>query len=202
MDNEAPVFSNCPTDIAAEAQPGTTETTVSWVAPTATDNVNGIVTPTVNFPSGSIFSGGSTEVVYTATDSQGNTATCSFNVVIIITAPVITFCPDAAQTFSTGGTSAVVNYQTPTATDDGALTVSSTNQPGDTFPVGETVVTYTFTDDEGLFVTCSFSIIVVCKCLHSNLVFRAGWPIKKECTRRKAYFPQYVDAITTCSISE
>ena len=159
----APVFSNCPTDIVAEAQPGTTETIVSWVAPTATDDVDGVLTASVNIPSGSTFGAGQTTVIYTVADSQGNSATCSFNVVVILTSPVITFCPDATQTFSTAGTSAVVNFQEPSATDDSPLTTTSTHQPGDSFPLGETVVTYTFTDDEGISVSCSFSIVVVCK---------------------------------------
>lgn len=48
-----------------------------------------------------------------------------------------------------------------TSPSGGAVTVSSSHAPGSEFPVGETEVTYTFTDEEsGLMFTCSFLVII------------------------------------------
>jgi CotH kinase protein/HYR domain/Fn3 associated/Domain of unknown function DUF11/PA14 domain/Divergent InlB B-repeat domain len=76
-DNQAPVFQNCPNNIALTTN--TTCASASWVIPTATDNCG---TPSVssNFPSGTCFPLGSTTVVYTAKDAKNNSSTCSFNV--------------------------------------------------------------------------------------------------------------------------
>jgi hypothetical protein len=49
----------------------------------ATDMVDGALTPTANPPSGSFFPLGTTAVVVTATDSHGNTATASFTATVV-----------------------------------------------------------------------------------------------------------------------
>ena len=50
--------------------------------PQAIDNIDELITPTCSPASGSVFAIGTTEVVCTATDSSGNTASNSFNVII------------------------------------------------------------------------------------------------------------------------
>ncbi|XP_072172386.1 uncharacterized protein [Diadema setosum] len=166
VDVTPPVLSNCPTDIVQTAASGSSFAVVTWVPPTATDNVG---TPTVssNFPSGSSFPVGNTLVTYTAVDAAGNTAECSFNILVqpssTNTAPVVTFCPTDGQVYFTApaGDSIAVNYNPPTATDDsGSFSTSSTNQPGDVFAVGTHTISYTFTDEEGLSATCAFTISV------------------------------------------
>ncbi|NHF59068.1 HYR domain-containing protein [Flavobacteriaceae bacterium TP-CH-4] len=79
-----PVINNCPSDITiTNTDPGTCGAMVSWTPPTATDN-SGIATLTTNnYNSGDEFLPGTTEVIYTATDPNGNTATCSFNVTVV-----------------------------------------------------------------------------------------------------------------------
>ena len=54
---------------------------VTWIAPTATDNTGG-VTVDVNIDSGSTFADGTHMISYTATDDYGNTALCTFNIII------------------------------------------------------------------------------------------------------------------------
>ena len=55
--------------------------TVSWTAPTATDN-SGTQTLTSDYNPGDSFPIGTTTVTYTSTDAAGNTATCSFDVIV------------------------------------------------------------------------------------------------------------------------
>ena len=61
---------------------------------------------------------------------------------------------------SVGTTSRVVTWIEPTAVDNsgGQPTVIRSHQPGSTFPVGTTQVTYTFRDAVGNEATCSFEI--------------------------------------------
>nr|MBK9652417.1 HYR domain-containing protein [Bacteroidota bacterium] len=53
-----------------------------------------------------------------------------------------------------------VSWTPPTASDNCAVTVTSNKNPGDFFPVGTTVVTYTATDGCGNATSCSFNVTV------------------------------------------
>ena len=55
-----------------------------------------------------------------------------------------------------------VTWTEPTATDnsDMAPTITQSHQPGDSFPVGTTQVTYTFADQQGNEALCSFDVII------------------------------------------
>jgi len=57
--------------------------------PQAIDNIDELITPTCSPASGSVFAIGTTEVVCSATDSSGNTASNSFNVIIEYTGSLI-----------------------------------------------------------------------------------------------------------------
>ena len=59
-----------------------------------------------------------------------------------------------------GSTTQTATWTEPTATDNTGMTptVSSSHQPGDSFPVGTTQVTYTFTDQAGNQAQCSFTV--------------------------------------------
>ena len=82
LDEVAPVFTYCPSDITIE---NTTayELRVTWQRPTATDNSG--LEPVIHSKEqpGQVFDvPGSYEVLYTATDDSGNTATCSFRITL------------------------------------------------------------------------------------------------------------------------
>jgi subtilisin-like proprotein convertase family protein len=77
-DTQPPAIT-CPTDVTAVGGMG--GTVVTFSPPTATDNCPGVTAACVP-PSGSTFPPGSTTVTCTATDATGNTATCSFSVVV------------------------------------------------------------------------------------------------------------------------
>lgn len=162
-DHEAPAISGCPDDTTLSADAGQCGASFSWAVPVASDNC-ALSSFTSTHAPGSVFPVGTTTVTYTATDSSGNTTGCSFTVRVNDTeAPLVTDCPaDLVVSNDSGLCSAVVNWIPPTATDncDTALGISSDHQPGDVFPAGSTVVTYTFTDAAGNRQVCRFTVTV------------------------------------------
>ncbi len=118
-DTTPPVFSSCPTDIVLTNDVGVCGAVASWTLPVATDNCGGVVLTSNNYSSGDSFLPGVTTVVYTATDTAGNTATCSFTVTVSDTElPVVTGPSDTTVSTDTGSCEAVVNYVLPTVTDN------------------------------------------------------------------------------------
>ena len=75
----------CPGDVTVETATGMTTATASWSDPTVTDNSGETITPTrtMGDSSGSSFAIASHTIEYTAEDSAGNSATCSFQVVVL-----------------------------------------------------------------------------------------------------------------------
>ena len=93
-DTTVPTLTACPADITMETN-GNTPVSVTWAAPTTTDNCT-IVSLISTAEIGDTFGEGTTAVTYTSTDGCGNETTCSFNITIIFACgsnPVIT-CPD------------------------------------------------------------------------------------------------------------
>jgi hypothetical protein len=75
----------CPsnvTGVAAVTCPVSTTTSISYPTPTASDNCPGLGAVICTPPSGGAFPAGTTTVTCTVADSSGNTATCSFSVVV------------------------------------------------------------------------------------------------------------------------
>ena len=66
-------FEFCPADVNGCAS------IIAWSQPVVEDNCN-IITLTSNYSSGTFLPVGTTNIVYTASDNNGNSATCSFNV--------------------------------------------------------------------------------------------------------------------------
>ncbi|MDX1410307.1 MAG: HYR domain-containing protein, partial [Saprospiraceae bacterium] len=105
-------------------------------------------------------------VVITATDVNGNTATCEVVLTIIDDElPVFVNCPDTIQVCNDVDVcGATVNWFDPVAVDncDDTLAVVQTGglPSGSVFPIGTTLVTYEATDDNGNATTCTFVIIV------------------------------------------
>ncbi len=157
-DVTAPVLTGCPSSITVSANELCTAS-VSWSAPTVSDNC-GTSTLISTHNAGTSFTLGTTQVTYTATDGSGNISTCSFNVIVNDTSgPVIAGCADV---FGTAGLScsANVSWPVPAVTDCGTFTLTSTHNPGESFPVGTTEVTYTATDIGGNSSSCKFNVIV------------------------------------------
>jgi hypothetical protein len=79
-DLEAPVI-RCPANLVVDAPAGQNTTTVSYSAPTVTDNVPG-ATVSCTPASGSVFSLGVTTVNCTARDTAGNQSSCNFTITL------------------------------------------------------------------------------------------------------------------------
>jgi hypothetical protein len=99
---------------------------------------------------------------YSVTDACGNSINVTQLIIIQdVTPPVIAGCPtDITIATDTSYCSTPVSWTAPTASDNCSVVLSSTHNPGDTFPVGTTTVTYTATDGAGLTDLCSFDITV------------------------------------------
>ncbi|MDT0678221.1 HYR domain-containing protein [Autumnicola musiva] len=163
-DNEAPELS-CPSDISENAEAGICGAVVEFEMPQVLDNNENVsVEQTAGPASGEIFPVGTTTVSFTVTDEAGNIAECSFTVTISDDqAPVIEDMEDITVDTDAGICGAVVDYQTPTATDNcqiESVELIEGLDPGEEFPTGTTTVTYTATDNNGNTATTTFTITV------------------------------------------
>ncbi len=142
QDKTAPALTLPDTTVEATSSTGAT---VNYSA-SATDIVDGAVTPSCDKASGTEFALGKTTVNCSATDKAGNTAIGSFTVTVgDTTAPTLTLTDTTAEATAPDG--ADVKYSA-TATDvvDGAITPQCSPDSGSTFPLGITDVNCSATD--------------------------------------------------------
>lgn len=162
-DSQAPVLSNCPGDITVTANGANCTGVANWDTPTVTDNCDTDISLSSSpYSSGDALPVGSSVVIYSAVDDIGNVATCSFSVTVVEnTPPQIAGCPNSIFILlPITKCDTMVVWTEPTASDNcGVANFESDFAPGDVFPAGETVVTYTATDASGNEATCTFSII-------------------------------------------
>ncbi len=163
-DTTNPMMTSCPLDITDESTDGNC-VIINYTPPTATDNC-GMSNVSSNFPSGSCFPIGTTNVTYTATDNCGNTATCTFTVTIednscnmppLLTCPGdYNSCPGTSTDPSITGNATVApgmpNCGNPNLTYND-LVISSGPCSGAT--VIERTWTATDPDDSSLVSTCA-----------------------------------------------
>jgi len=162
-DSLPPVFSTIPDDILLTLAPGTCSQVVNWTPPIAADPC-GLASLTASLDPGAVLGAGTTTVTYTAIDDNGNSATASFDIVIVDPEPpVLSAVPaNISTTTSTTGCGAAVTWTPPTASDNcGGVELASDFEPGASFPVGVTTVTYSATDTSGNITLASFSVTVV-----------------------------------------
>jgi len=138
---------NVPSNLTAEATgPGGAH--VSFSA-TATDAVDGAVTPDCSADSGDLFPIGTTVVSCTATDTHGNDSnTLSFNVTVADTTPPAIAAHGGETAEATGPAGAAVTFTSPGWTDavDGSGTTTCAPLSGSTFALGHTTVSCSVTD--------------------------------------------------------
>jgi hypothetical protein len=130
---------------------------------TATDLVDGSLTPTCTPASGSTFALGPTTVTCNAQDKAGNKAEPgSFTVTVVdTTPPKLTLSP--ISTKATGASGTPVTYTGLSATDlvDGdSVPLSCTPASGSTFKIGTTTVNCSATDAAGNKAIGSFTVTV------------------------------------------
>jgi hypothetical protein len=161
VDTTAPALT-LPADIGGIEATGPGGAAVTF-AVSATDLVDGSVTPSCDHSSGSTFGFGTTTVKCSATDAHGNTGSKSFKVTVQdTTGPTIDAHADVTVT-ATSPSGAVVNYTSPATHDavDGAGTATCTPLSGSTFAIGNTTVTCNATDAHGNAATPTTFVVHV-----------------------------------------
>jgi hypothetical protein len=150
-------------DLTSEAT-GPEGATVSYDAATATDVVDGPVTPTCSPASGTVFALGETKVTCTATDASDNTAEKSFTVTVADTTPPVVHTPANLVVGNDLGKvgASQVTWASVTATDlvSGSLTATCSPESGSAFPMGKTTVTCSAVDGAGNPGTGTFVVDV------------------------------------------
>ncbi|GAB3440068.1 hypothetical protein GCM10027517_14160 [Phycicoccus ginsengisoli] len=158
-DTTAPVVTVPNDDTVAATSPA--GAAYSYTA-TATDAVDGDLTPACAPASGSTLAFGATTVTCSATDKAGNKGTASFVVTVQDrTAPVLTV-HEPKPVEATGADGAVVAWDAATATDDvdGTRPVTCDHASGATYPVGSTTVTCSADDTHGNTGSATFTVTV------------------------------------------
>jgi MYXO-CTERM domain-containing protein len=157
-DTVAPTLS-CPAHLTVEAT-GPAGATVAYPSATASDRISN-VSLGYSHPSGGTFPVGATPVTVTATDASGNSATCSFNVIVRDSVPPTVSCPATVTTEATASTGAEVTYPAATGSDAiSPVTLTYSQASGATLPLGNTVVTVTASDASGNTASCNFTVRV------------------------------------------
>ena len=163
VDTTAPVIT-VPADISVNT-PDPAGAAVSYTA-TATDNIDGSITPSCKPASGAVFPVGTTTVTCTATDAHGNSSQATFKVMVVlidVTPPAFSNVPATLKREADGPTGSVVTYTAPTAVDnlDGPVPVTCSPLSGKLFPLGATKVHCSATDTHGNTGTAVFEVSVV-----------------------------------------
>lgn len=115
---------------------------------TATDPDDEASTPTCSPASGSVFPVGTTLVMCSSIDTNGNVGTASFRVSVDGTPPLLTVFDFRVE--ATDATGATVDYQFTASDDfDPNPSVACTPAPGSRFPIGETTVACVASDVYG-----------------------------------------------------
>lgn len=161
VDQVAPVFASCPQDTVIIA--GACGATYNWTFPKASDNctpLDELTLITSGIPVDSFtFNVGTTSIVILVEDGSSNFDTCTFTVTVNSDqVPMFQNLP-ANQTFL--GCSAIATWTPPTTAGFcDTVYVTSNYQPGEMFPAGVTIVTYTATDSISQPITATFTITV------------------------------------------
>src|SRR5260370_1075550 len=144
-DNQPPSIT-CPALVTIVASPSLCgATNVALGTPTVSDNCDGGISITNNAPA--MFPVGTNTVIWTATDSHGNTATCPQLVIVTDNQPPSITCPALVTVVASPGLCGATNVtlSAPAISDNcGAVTV--TNNAPAMFPVGTNTVIWTTSD--------------------------------------------------------
>ncbi|MBL0082837.1 MAG: HYR domain-containing protein [Saprospiraceae bacterium] len=163
-DNELPSIT-CPANIGQNVTSGTCGRVVTYTSPVGSDNCSGPITiQTAGLASGATFPIGTTANTFRVTDASGNSATCSFTVIITDNElPSITCPANVSQNVTSGTCGRVVTFTSPVGSDNcsGPTTIQTAGfASGATFPVGTTTNTFRVTDASGNTATCSFTVTI------------------------------------------
>jgi T5SS/PEP-CTERM-associated repeat protein len=162
VNDTVPPTITCPANIVTNVPEAETSAVVNYSAPFVFDNC-GVISTNSLPPPGSVFPLGVTVVTCAATDTSGNTNTCSFTVTVAHSnAQPVAVCRNIA-------TNAVASCDAnvaPTAVDNGSFDpdgtiVSRVLSPAGPYPKGTNLVTLTVLDNLGASNSCTANIIVM-----------------------------------------
>ncbi len=162
-----PPTMTCPGGLTIQLPPGDSTMAVNYAEPGVADNCGPVTLTHVGpFPvSGGQFHAGSTILEFQAEDAAGNTATCSFEIVLVPNDVPQISCPANIQvTTALGLCEQLVAYPVPVASDnqDGTLTPALVQgDPPGNFSVGDHPISYTVTDLDGNSASCTFIVEVM-----------------------------------------
>jgi len=177
----SPEIVNCPASITKSSEFGICGADITVPEPIFgvdfTDCTDATITNSITGTSNAsgFYPVGTTTVIWTVTDLDGNTTACTQTITVDDVEPPTVICPDDFTLIATlPNCDAVANWNLPTITDNcGASIVSNSDNPGDVFPLGTTTVTYIVSDDAGNTATCSFDVRMHCSCnLESTCIHR------------------------------
>jgi hypothetical protein len=158
VDAIAPTIA-CAANVAVNADNAScAATNVNLGTPITADNC-GVASVSNNAPTS--YPVGTTTVTWTVTDVNGNTATCTQDVLVTDNQnPTITCAANVSVNADNASCAATnVNLGTPTTADNCGVASVSNNAPT-SYPVGTTTVTWTVTDVNGNTATCTQDVIV------------------------------------------
>lgn len=159
VDTEKPTIT-CPTNVVAVIAVGQCQATnVALGLPVTADNC-GTVTVANNAPAA--FNKGITTVIWTATDSSGNTNTCAQAVTVLDPQPPTIICPSNVVVSTAAGICQATNVAlgTPTSADNCGLSGVTNDAPA-VFNKGTTTVIWSVADLSGNVATCVQTVTVV-----------------------------------------
>jgi gliding motility-associated-like protein len=173
-DDEKPVIT-APAAVVVNSDPGKcTASGVNLGVPVTTDNCS---VASVSNNAVEPFAPGMTTITWMVTDGSGNTQTATQVVTVIDTEkPVIVTAPATMFVYTDAGqsTASNINLVPPVVTDNCSV-ATVTNNAVEPYPMGETIVTWTVTDQSGNSVTTTQKIMVsdqekptFTKCLHGT----------------------------------
>jgi len=154
VDDEAPTIA-CIENITTNIAPGTCEAVVEYSI-TASDNCTGeVLYQTGGRESGSLFWVGTTTNTYEVRDMAGNTARCTFDVIVVDNEnPTITCPPSIDITTDPGSCSIVIDDLGTPVFSDNCPSPTVINDAPSSFSVGSNYVKWTVKDDAGNSSDC------------------------------------------------
>lgn len=160
-----PTFSAVP-NVTVNTNPNVCTATLPGTAtPIVSDACSNTTINITRIPAGNDFPIGTSTIIFTATDESGNSATTSMTITVKdVNVPTINGKPnDITANAEVNKNGATVSWTPPTAQGvcNNNVVLTSTHKPGDFFPVGSTIVTYTATDTRGNSTTITFTVNVI-----------------------------------------
>jgi len=168
QDKENPSIYGLPSDTILYVDNANCTAALNYTPPTTEDNCAGaeitkIAGPNPNEP----IAIGTATVTYTASDVAGNDSTASFTIQVVdtISPSILNLRGDSTLYVASNACAASMTWTDPTVSDNCAGSTLSTlpagSQSGDSFTLGENIISYTATDANTNTSTASFTISVV-----------------------------------------